>query len=81
MRMFLALFVSLITAILLAMTMAIYLPLEQVNKMFIAALSTPIIITAFAVWTLRVDKLKSPVIFFSVVVPSLCTAVVIGLMA
>ena len=81
MRAFLAIFVSLIAAVLLAMTMAIYLPLEQVNKMFIAALSTPIVITAFAVWTLRVDQLKSPVIFFSVVVPCLFTAVVIGLIA
>jgi hypothetical protein len=81
MRALCALLLSLLAGVLIAMSMAIYLPLEQVNKMFISALASPIVITALSVWSLRADSLKAPLIFFAVSIPVLLAAVVMGLMA
>ena len=79
MRAFFALCLSLIAGVLLSMSLAIYLPLEQVNRMFITGLSAPIFICIFSVWSLRSDALKKPAIFFSFSIPFMLVAVIVGL--
>lgn len=62
MRILLVLIGSLIVGVLLSMTLAIYLPLEQVNRMFLTGLGAPLIISLLSVTTLRIERF-TPVIF------------------
>ena len=62
MRILLVLIGSLIVGVLLSMTLAIYLPLEQVNRMFLTGLGAPLIVSFLSVITLRLENIK-PVIF------------------
>ncbi len=65
--------------VLLSMTLAIYLPLEKVNKMFITGLGAPIIISIIGVWAIRANSLKRSGFIMGVSVPILSFAVYIGL--
>ena len=68
---------SSVSGVLLSMSLAIYLPLEQVNRMFISGLSTPLLICALAVLSLRLDKLSVVLMAHLSLIPS-CAALVLG---
>ena len=79
MRAFFAIVVSIITGVLLSMALAIYLPLEQVNRMFITGLATPIFICFFSVWSLRSNALMWPALILIPATPVLLSLVALGL--
>jgi hypothetical protein len=79
MRAFSALFLSLLVGISTTMALAVYLPLEQVNKLFVTGLSAPIIVAALSVWSLRANSMKGPGLFFLLAGPLSVWSLYVGL--
>lgn len=79
MRAFLVLIGSLIVGVLLSMAMAIYLPLEQVNRMFLTGLGAPLLVSLLSVITLRVERFKPVLLSYVLATPLLFFAVYRGL--
>lgn len=70
MRAFSIFILSVISGVFLSMTLAIYLPLEQVNRMFISGLATPLIICSLSVLSVRLEKLRAVLLTHFSLIPS-----------
>ncbi|MCY4044442.1 MAG: hypothetical protein OXE99_05120 [Cellvibrionales bacterium] len=79
MRAFLVLIGSFVVGVLLAMAMALYLPLEQVNRMFLTGLGAPLIISLLSVMTLRIERFKPVLISYLAATPLLLFLVYRGI--
>lgn len=80
MYLFLTLFGSVISAVFLSLNVALYLPVDQVNRMFVSGLSAPALIIVFAVWSLRSEHIKVPMVYFILVNPVMLASILFQLL-
>lgn len=79
MRAFLTIFLTLILSLLLSMALAIYLPFNDVNRMFMAGLSVPLLFPLIWVYMLTVERKWVRVSTYSIGIPGLFVLVYLQL--
>lgn len=69
------LLVTLLLALFTSMALAIYLPFDDVNRMFVAGLSVPLLFPFFIVLMLSVQQPKRAMAIYSLCIPVLAVLV------
>ena len=79
MNAFFTLFFTLILSLLLSMALAIYLPFNDVNRMFVAGLSVPLLLPLLWVFILTIESRRMRISTYAVGIPVLSTLVFVRL--
>jgi len=79
MKAFFTILLTLILSLLISMALAIYLPFDQVNRMFMAGLSVPFLFPLIWVFMLTIEKQWVRITTYAFGIPALSTLVYLQL--